>query len=171
MARRPGTGLGPFRGQIGMDSRQRFRAGRPCPVCGGHAGMPRGEAALSSQPAQEALQDVAGHDTPAGVGRVPLETRLLQPPAGLPVGVTGETVQALARSEQVRRRLRHIWQMRTRAAQWGSTWTAPCLFQASVPLWGTPARPSAILPPPVMSLLHRIEPIRAWGGGGGSSGG
>ena len=171
MARRPGTGLGPFRGQIGMDSRQRFRAGRPCPVCGGHAGMPRGEAALSSQPAQEALRDVAGHDTPAGVGRVPLETRLLQPPAGLPVDVTGETVQALARSEQVRRRLRHIWQMRTRAAQWGSTWTAPCLLQASVPLWGTPARPSAILPPPVMSLLHRIELIRAWGGGGGSSGG
>ena len=141
------------RGQIGMDSRQRFRAGRPCPVCGGHAGMPRGEAALSSQPAQEALQDVAGHDIPAGVGRVPLETRLLQPPAGLPVGVTDETVQALARSEQVRRRLRHIRQMRTRAAQWGSTWTAPCLLQASVPLWGPPARPSAILPPPVMSLL------------------
>ena len=103
-----------------MDSRQLFRAGRPCPVCGGHAGMPRGEAALSSQPAQEALQDVAGHDTPAGVGRVPLETRLLQPPAGLPVGITGETVQALARSEQVRRRLRHIWQMRTRAAHNGA---------------------------------------------------
>ena len=60
------------RGQIGMDSRQRFRSGRPCPVCGGHAGMPRGEAALSSRSAQEALQDVAGHDTPAGVGRVPL---------------------------------------------------------------------------------------------------
>ena len=70
------------------------------------------------------------HDTPAGVGRVPLETRLLQPPAGLPVGVTGETVQALARSEQVSGRLRPLRQMRTRAAQWGSTWTAPCLLQA-----------------------------------------
>ena len=59
MARRPGTGLGPFRGQIGMGPRQRFRSDRPSPVCGGQAGMPRGKAALSSQAVWKALQDVA----------------------------------------------------------------------------------------------------------------
>ena len=36
--------MGPIGGQIEMvDSRQRFRAERPCPVCGGHAALPQGE--------------------------------------------------------------------------------------------------------------------------------
>ena len=35
--------MGPVRGQIGMDSKQRFRSDRPCPVCGGHANLSRGK--------------------------------------------------------------------------------------------------------------------------------
>ena len=35
--------MGPARGQIGMDSKQRFRSDRPCPVCGGHANLSRGK--------------------------------------------------------------------------------------------------------------------------------
>ena len=43
MARRPGTGVEPVRGQIVISPEQRFRLNRPCPVCGGHADLPHGE--------------------------------------------------------------------------------------------------------------------------------
>ncbi len=35
--------MGPIRGQIGMDSAQRFKRDRPCPICGGHPDLPQHE--------------------------------------------------------------------------------------------------------------------------------
>ena len=166
MARRPGTGMGPVRGQIGMDSRQHFRSGRPCPVCGGHAGMPRGEAVLSSQPVQEALQEVAGHDTPAGVGCVlgpagdglpGRATVLIEPSAQAAVRlhVVAPVVQASGHAPSHSRTVwRHVAAPKLRGQSLSRTETAPFPSVILAPV----CFPLILYPRSLVSLTHTRTP-------------
>ena len=61
--------MGPVRGQIVINPEQRFKSDRQCPVCGGHAGLPRakGIAAMASPQTMGSTPTAQGRSTLANL--------------------------------------------------------------------------------------------------------